>query len=277
MIRKFAAVSVFRVVLALILVTILAGASTVHAQQTPAQEPPSTEQSPAQQTPSQQTAPQQQPDHQQPNGQEATPEEIGLGHKPKVKDYKNWTFNVGGGASLTNGNTRNFVRSGGGIGTAGVAHNYGKYFGLRFDFQYDNLPLRTSALQQGQAPSATSQVYSFLLGPIISIPVTKLWGGYIVAGGGYFRRTGKLASSTAIPGSACNPFFNWWGNCFNSSLPLYRGFLSADQNEYGESFGGGVTRKVSTNIDIYAEFRYLHGSHGGITTDLRPITVGVRW
>jgi len=34
---------------------------------------------------------------------------------------------------------------------------------------------------------------------------------------------------------------------------------------------------VSSNIEIYGEFRYLHGTHSGITTDLRPITVGVRW
>jgi hypothetical protein len=30
-------------------------------------------------------------------------------------------------------------------------------------------------------------------------------------------------------------------------------------------------------MDFYAEFRYVHGSHSGITTDLRPITIGIRW
>jgi hypothetical protein len=264
--RKFATVSGFRVVLALISVTILAGATTVHAQQTPAQPPPPAPQPQAQQ-----------PSNQQSSSQEASPEEIGPTRKPKVKEYKNWTFNVGGGASLTNGATRTFVRGGGGIVAAGVAHNYSKYLGLRFDFQFDNLPLRTSALQQAQAPGATSHVYSFAFDPIINIPVTRLWGGYILAGGSFFHRSGKLDSSTAIPGSACNPFFTWWGNCFNASLPLNNNFLSANQNEFGENFGGGVTRKIRPNVEIYGEFRYLHGKHSGITTDLRPITIGVRW
>jgi hypothetical protein len=258
--RKFATVSGFRVALTLISVTILTGTATVHAQQTPAQ-----------------PAPQQQPDNQQSSSQQTSPEEIGPTRKPKVKDYKNWTFNVGGGASLTNGNTRNFVRGGGGIGAAGVARNYSKYFGLRLDFQFDNLPLRTSALQQAQATSATSHVYSVALDPIINIPVTKLWGGYIVGGGSFLHRSGKLDSSTAIPGSACNAFFTWWGNCFNASLPLSKGFLSASQNELGENFGGGITRKIRPNIEIYGEFRYVHGKHNGFTTDFRPITVGVRW
>jgi opacity protein-like surface antigen len=266
MIRKFATVGGFRVALALIALTTLAETVTVYAQQTPAPPPP------GQQQPATQPS-----DTQQSSGQEASPEEIGPIRKPKVKDYENWTFNVGGGASLTNGTTRSFVRGGGGIAAAGVAHNYSKYLGLRLDFQFDNLPLRTSALQQAQAPGATSHVYTFMFDPIINIPVTKAWGGYIVAGGNFFHRSGKLESSSAIPGSACNAFFTWWGNCFNASLPLSRSFLSASQNEFGANFGGGITRKIRSNVEIYAEFRYLHGKHSGITTDLRPITIGVRW
>ncbi|HET7890100.1 MAG TPA: hypothetical protein VM782_03485 [Stellaceae bacterium] len=275
--RKFARGSSFRIVLVFIWMTILAGATTVHAQQVPAA-PPST---PDQQPSTQQPPAGQQPAAQQPadqsSSQEATPEEIGLGRKPKVPEFKKWSFNVGGGASMTNGTTRTYVRGGGLVGAAGVARNYSKYLGLRFDFQFDNLPLRTSALELAQTTGANSHVYSFMFDPIINVPVTKLWSGYIVAGASYFYRSGRLNSSTALPGSACNGFFTWWGNCFNASLPLNRNFLSAHQNEGGENFGGGVARKVGGSAEIYAEFRYLHGTHSGITTDLRPITVGVRW
>ena len=189
MIRKFATVPACRVVLTLILLTILAGATTVLAQQTPAETP--AQQTPAQQ-PSAEPSAQQQPDQQPSSTQEASPEEIGLGRKPKVKDYKNWTFNVGGGASLTDGTTKVFVRGGGPVAAGGVARNYSKYFGFRLDFQFDNLPLRTSALELAQAPGATSHVYSLMLDPIINVPVSKLWGGYILAGLGYFHRSGKL-------------------------------------------------------------------------------------
>jgi len=270
MIRKSETISVFRVVRFAFLITILAGVATVYAQQEPAQsqpaEQPQTQQPQAQQPESQQPA----------TSQEASPEEIGV-RRPKPKEYKNWTFNVGGGASLTNGNTMNFVRGGGGIAAAGVARNASKYLGLRLDFQFDNLPLRTSALQAAQAPGATDHVYSLNLGPIINIPVTRVWGGYLIAGPSFYHRSGKLDSSTAIPGYACNSFFLWWGHCFNGSLPINGQFLHASQNEFGEDFGGGVTRKIRPNMDLYAEFRYYHGSHGGITTDLRPITIGVRW
>jgi opacity protein-like surface antigen len=209
--------------------------------------------------------------------QEASPEETIPSRRKKPLNYKKWAFNVGGGANLPYGTTDTYVRGGGGVAAAGVARNYGKYFGLRLDFQFDNLPLRASALELAQAPGATNHVYSLMLDPIINIPVTKNWGGYVVFGPSFLHRSGKLDSSTAIPGSACNGFFTWWGHCFAASLPVNGNFLHSSQNEFGYNFGGGITRKIRPNIDFYAEFRYLHGKHSNITTYVRPITIGIRW
>src|SRR5262249_15434954 len=169
MIRKFRGVPQ----LSAVLVLILAGAATVYAQQTQTGQ-------------TQQTQPQQ-PQVQQPDSsQEATPEESTPIRKPKANQYKKWVYNVGGGASLTNGNTANFVRSGGGMAAAGVARNASKYLGLRFDFQFDNLPLKQSALQAAQATGANSHVYSFMLDPIINIPASTNWGGYVLGGPSFF-------------------------------------------------------------------------------------------
>jgi len=268
--------------------SILAGATMFFSQRAAAQQASPDTSAPS--TPAQGAAPPaaQQPSAQQSsaqpaNGQqssasqEASPEEIGPRHKVKPKEYKNWTFNVGGGASLTNGTTEKFVRGGGPIGAAGLARNYSKYFGLRVDFQWDNLPLRDSALLLAQAPGATSHVYSFTLDPIINIPVNPEWSGYFLIGPGYFHRSGKLDSSNVVPGVACNAFWDWWGTCFNGSIPLNKQYLSTSQNEFGVDFGGGIARRITPKIELYGEFRYLHGSGGGRTTDLRPITVGVRW
>lgn len=266
MIQKLAAVPGLRLALGAIFLMVLAGTPTVRAQQTPA--PPA-------QAQSQPGSPQ--AGSQQSGSQETAQEEQIPQRRAKPKDYKNWSFNIGGGGSLTNGTTTKFARGGGGVIAAGAARNYSKYFGFRLDFQWDNLPLRSSALQLAQAPGATSHVYSFHLDPIFNIPVTRVWSGYFLIGPSYYRRSGKLDSSAVIPGSACNDFFVWWGTCFNASIPLNKQFLSTGLNQIGENFGGGVARKINSNIELYAEFRYLHGARSGISTDLRPITIGLRW
>jgi hypothetical protein len=264
MIRKFATIPGFSIVQSAVLMTILAGVATLNAQQTEPQPPP-----PAQpQT-------QQQPE-QQSSSQETSNEELGA-RKKKPKDYKNWSFNAGAGASLPSGTTEKYVRGGGVVGAAGVARNANKYLGLRLDFQFDNLPLKASALQAAQAPGANAHVYMLNLGPVINIPVSRDWGGYIVGGASFFHRSGKLDSSTALPGSACNGFFTWWGHCVAASLPIGADFLHSSLNQFGENFGGGIYRKIRPNMEIYAEFRFEHGTHDKITTDFRPITLGVRW
>jgi len=262
MIRKFATIPGIKLFYSEILVMVLMGVATVHAQQAPAQEPAApaqTQQKPDQTSSSQETS------------DETAP------RKTKKPNYKKWTFNAGGGASLPSGTTDTYVRGGGGVAAVGVARNYSKYFGFRVDFQFDNLPLRSSALQLAQAPGANNHVYSLMLDPIINIPVSKNWGGYLVFGPNFQHRSGKLDSSSAIPGSACNGFFVWWGTCHAAALPIDGNFLHSSQNEFGGNFGGGITRKLSPKIELYAEFRYIHGKHSGVTTDIRPITIGLRW
>ncbi|MGA9391700.1 MAG: outer membrane beta-barrel protein [Candidatus Sulfotelmatobacter sp.] len=282
MIGKFATASVL---LLLILTTMLGGRG--FAQATPSGESPSSPAPAPQQPPAQQPATQppagQQPATQQPAApptageQEATEEETSSSRRKKPHDYKNWSYNVGAGANIDGGTTHTFVRGGGVVGNAGVARNGNKYLGLRADFIFANLPLRDSSLQLAQAGSASSYLFALTLDPIINVPVTKTFGGYVLFGPGYYHRFGTLNSDTAIPGSSCNAFFDWWGACPNVSLPLSGSFVNSSQNQFGYNVGAGITRKMPSGVEIYAEYRLAHGTGNGTTTDVRPITVGVRW
>ena len=265
MMGKFASVNASALIL-IILLAVQGFAQNTPAGQTPAPAPAA--QQPAQPNPAAQ---------QPAGGQEPAEEESIPGRKPKPHDYKNWTFNVGAGANLGGGTTRTYVRGGGFVGTLGVARNANKYLGLRADFFYADLPLRDSAQQLAQATGATSYALAVTLDPMISLPVTKVFSGYVLIGPGYYHRTGSLDGDTTVPGSACNGFWVWWGACANSSIPLSGSFVNSTQNQFGYNFGGGVARKFPSGAEIYLEGRFMHGSHNGITTDFRPITIGFRW
>ena len=119
-----------------------------------------------------------------PSDQEPAEEESSSRRKAKPHDYKNWNYNVGLGANVDSGTTKTFVRGGGGVATAGVARNANKYLGLRADFIFADLPLRDSTcgwLRPEVPPAIFSPLRS---DPVINIPVTKLWGGYILFGPG---------------------------------------------------------------------------------------------
>jgi Outer membrane protein beta-barrel domain len=261
---------------ALLVLTVLLGAQgqgfaqTAPAGQAPAQ--PATP-APAAQQPAVPTSAAQKPDSQQPADDESP------SRRKRIHDYKNWVYNVGAGANLNSGTTRTWVRQGGFVATGGVARNGNKYLGLRMDFDFANLPLRDSTQELASATGATSHVYSVTLDPIINIPVTKLYGAYVLLGPGFYHRSGSLTGDTTVPGAPCNSFWNWWGACQNSNfnIPLSGDFLNSSVNEFGYNVGGGVTRKMPSGVEIYGEIRIMHGSHNNITTDYRPITIGFRW
>jgi opacity protein-like surface antigen len=284
MIAKFVSVTatgsaLTRLVLTSLLLTILLGAQgqgfaqTTPAGQTPAAQP--AEQTPAAQPPAAPASTAQQPE----SGQEPATEESPARRQARPHDYKNWNFSASAGANMNSGATYEFVRGGGGAATAGVARNANKYLGLRADFIWANLPLRQSVLGLAQATGATNNVYSITLDPIVNIPVTKLYGGYVLFGPGFYHRVGHLENDTTVPGTGCNSFWSWWGACLNSnvSIPLSSSFVDSTLNEFGYNFGGGVARKMPSGVEIYAEYRFVHGSRYGVTTDFRPITVGFRW
>ena len=276
MIGKFATASA----LSLLILTMLLGGQGF-AQTTPSGDSPTSETPAAQQPVPQQPAPQQSSTQpaapQTPSDQEPATDESSSRRRTKPKDFKNWTYNVGIGAHLDSGTTRTYVRGGGAMATAGVARNANKYLGLRADFIFADLPLRQSSLSLAQAGSASSYLFALTLGPVINIPVTKEYGGYILFGGGFYHRMGTLNSDNAIPGSSCNGFFVWWGVCPSVSIPLSGTFTDSSQNQPGYDVGAGITHKMPSGVEIYAEYRLTHGSGYNTTTDVRPITVGVRW
>ena len=179
---------------------------------------------------------------------------------------------------LTNGTTKTFVRGGGGIAAAGVARNYSKYFGIRLDFQFDNLPLRTSALQAAQATGATNHVYSFTLDPIINIPVTSNWGGYIVVRPGVITiAPANLILPPPFLGRPAILFSCGGDTATTAACPSTASFCNESQNEFGYNFGGGdhpqdpAEHRFLRRVPIPARQAQRHH------TDLRPITVGIRW
>ncbi len=240
--------------------------------------PSGTGQAPAQTQPANTPSTPQASGAQQPSaGQEPAEEEESTSRRKAAHNYKKWEFNVAAGVNTTSGKTKNFVRGGAFTAMAGAAANANRYLGLRLDFTYANLPLRANALELAQATGATNYALSGTLDPIINVPVTKDWGMYFVFGPSFIHRHGSLDNDTTPPGSPCTAFWRWYTGCLNASVPLNGNFVNPTQNEWGYNVGAGISRKVPSGVEVYLEYRLMHGSNSGVTTDFRPITIGFRF
>jgi hypothetical protein len=268
----------------LVLIILMGAQGRGFAQNAPADQAPATTPAPPAQQPAAPStaapptvAPP--PAAQKPDSSQEPADEESISRRKRIHDYKNWVYNVGAGANLDSGTTRTWVRQGGFVVAGGVARNANKYLGLRMDFDFANLPLRDSTQELVLATGASSHVYSLALNPIINLPVSKLYGGYVLFGPAFYHRSGSLSGDTTVPGTPCNAFWNWWGACQNSnfSIPLSGDFLNSSVNEFGYNVGAGVTRKMPSGVEIYGEIRIMHGSRNNSTTDYRPITIGFRW
>jgi hypothetical protein len=74
----------------------------------------------------------------------------------------------------------------------------------------------------------------------------------------------------------CDPYWSWWFGCTIGSVSIVTGSTSA--NAFGENIGGGLTYRLGeSNWKIYTEVRYHHAAYNKVSTNLLPLTFGIRW
>jgi hypothetical protein len=77
-------------------------------------------------------------------------------------------------------------------------------------------------------------------------------------------------------GVICDPYWSWWYGCTIGSVNIITGSRSA--NAFGENIGGGLTFRLGeSHAKIYTEIRYHHASYDKVSTQLLPLTFGIRW
>jgi hypothetical protein len=194
-----------------------------------------------------------------------------------------WTLNAGGGLAPAAGTAKNTLNrgwnfhAGGGFVLKPLPPPDNKaLLLLTFNFMYDQLDVKPTALQQArimnptnfgllEASSGKAKFYSLTMDPTVRIPVSRAVGVYVFGGFGWFRRNLEF-NGTSAQGALLQPgspaVFGTGGNS---------GVCDA---------GGGVNFKLSRQRGhwvAYAEARFLHGLAINKYTTLLPISAGIRW
>jgi outer membrane protein with beta-barrel domain len=185
-----------------------------------------------------------------------------------------FTANVGGGFTAPTGRIANSLDIGGNF-QAGAGININRYFGLTGTFGFQALGITGSALQAVNEPDGNGRVYTFTVDPKLTIPVGGRSSFYLLAGGGWLRRTVQFTQPTLATTIVFDP---WWGYFGPAYVPANQVLGSVSQNAGVWDVGGGLNFPLPrTGVKLYLEARYYDGLTNNTHTSFVPLTFGIRW
>src|SRR5262252_4321926 len=188
-------------------------------------------------------------------------------------DYSKFMFNVGGGVGFPQGDLTSFVNTGGNF-VIGGGYNFNSRFGVDTEFMWHDLPINDATKQALDTPGASARQYSWTFNPMVHFPIGQKFGVYAIGGIGWYHRSGE--TTTPGVGVICDPYWSWWYGCTIGSVSIVTGSRSA--NAFGENIGGGLTYRLGeSHAKIYVEVRYHHASYDKVSTNLLPLTFGLRF
>jgi hypothetical protein len=96
----------------------------------------------------------------------------------------------------------------------------------------------------------------------------------VIGGIGWYHRSGQ--TTTPGVGVICDPYWSWWYGCTIASVDIVT--KSVSSNAFGENVGVGFTYRLGEgHFKMYAEVRYHKADYNNVSTQLMPLTFGVRW
>jgi len=198
----------------------------------------------------------------------------GISFAQSESDFHHATFNVGGGFTGITGRDADRLDHGGNF-QAGGGLNFSRYFSITGNFMFNQLGVTRSALTALNQPDGNARVYTFTADPTLRIPLGNRTSLYVLAGGGYLRRTVQFTKPTLAQTYIYDP---WFGFITPVVIPVNQvlGSISSDAGVY--DVGAGLNIALPrTRFRLYVESRYFHGFTSNSNTTIVPVTLGLRW
>ena len=191
--------------------------------------------------------------------------------------FSHWAFEAGAGANAPIGNDQPYITWGGNF-TIGAGLHLSRRFTVLGEYQFMDNKLPGTLIAAGGTDAGNAHINSITASGLFDL-VPEKWstGVYVVGGGGYYHM------STNFTDFECCDFYGY-------SIQVTA--LSISSNQMGGNLGLGIYHKLGGvygdgKTRLFAEARYTfinspalsyQGNYiGGGTTELIPVTVGIRF
>ncbi len=185
----------------------------------------------------------------------------------------NWAFEAGGGFNAPVANDTPYITWGGNF-TVGAGFHFSKRVSALLEYQFMDDKLPGAFISAVGTQAGNAHFNSITGSPVIDLTPKRSNGVYLVGGFGYYHKSTNFSDYVccdlygySVPENVLTITSNQWGG--NAGLGIY--------HRLGGMYGDGTSQ-------LFAEARYLYvhtppiSQNNGLgTTELIPVTVGVRF
>ncbi|MFZ1009240.1 MAG: outer membrane beta-barrel protein [Candidatus Sulfotelmatobacter sp.] len=188
-----------------------------------------------------------------------------------------YNFNFGGGPGFPLGKTSDFTNISYNF-VAGAGPNLRPHVAMNTEFMFHGLPVQRKIIDQLGVSDVKGRFYS-LTGNLIVGSSGRGKSAYLIAGGGWYRRTLEAKQTVLKAGEVCEPEWIWWDvQCVNGIVPTDITVGSRTSSAGGFNVGGGLAFRLGdSSANFYTEVRYHRAFTQNVDTAVLPLTFGIRW
>ena len=200
---------------------------------------------------------------------------------------EHFTFEGGGGFTVPTGSGRQYENSGWNVKVGG-GYKFNSRLSTMLDYDYVSMGVPGAILDQvnPQGGGAT-HLWSLTVNPIYNYKSIGRWGGYLVGGGGFYRKVVNFTQPFSDYCAYYDPYYGCIPGVVNQTVAHF------SNNAGGLNFGTGFTYRLSDSgrTKLFVEGRYVWVDNqpsanntastgyapANDRTEYIPITAGIRF
>ena len=177
----------------------------------------------------------------------------------------------GGGFTAPLGNSSNDLTYGWNF-RGGLGWNFSPRLAVLGEYEFDRNKIPAHILQQVGEPGGNVHTWSLTLDPVFYYKTSGKWGGYVTGGGGFYRKLTAFTQPVQAIGTYCD-YFYCYPYYYTSNVVVSH----YSSNQGGLNIGTGLTFGQLSRAKFFAEARYEWLNTPGRSTQIIPVTFGLRW
>ena len=185
------------------------------------------------------------------------------------EDFHHITVSAGVGFTRSTGPMAGTLDHGPNIQLNG-GYFFNRHFGITTNFMFSDMGVSRATLNDLNEPYGEAKVYAVTADPTLRFPLGHGFSAYVLAGGGYVRRSVKFTMPIGL-GTAQHKWHVY-------TATIYTVMATVIDDSGGFDVGGGLNVPwPGGRVKTFVEARYFRGFTNNLNTAVVPVTFGFRW